>query len=76
MNWVLFSRANCHLCNAFEEELNSFIQSNEIRYKKVDVDSQQKLQTLYGNDVPVLCLNDQVICQHFFDQDKILKVII
>lgn len=75
MTWILFSRDDCHLCDAFEEELNGFIQSSEILYEKVDVDSQQELQTLYGNDVPVLSLNGQVICQHFFDKDKILKVI-
>ena len=75
MKLVLFDRANCHLCEAFEEELNEFLQSTEVLYVKVDVDSQQELQTLYGNDVPVLTFNDQIICQHFFDKDKILKVL-
>lgn len=75
MTWILFSRANCHLCDAFEEELNGFSQGSKIHYKKVDVDSQSELQALYGNDVPVLSFNEQIICQHFFDKDKIIKVI-
>ena len=75
MKLVLFSRTNCQLCDAFEEELNGFLQGMDIHSEKVDIDSQQELQTLYGNDVPVLTLNDQIICQHFFDKDKILKVL-
>jgi len=75
MNLVLYSRDNCHLCDAFEDELNDFLKQTDAGYKKVDVDSQQQFQNLYGNDVPVLTLDDLIICQHFFDRDKILKVI-
>jgi len=40
-----------------------------------DVDADTELRTIYGNDVPVLTFNNKVICQHFFDQDKILKAL-
>ena len=75
MKLVLYSRNNCHLCDAFEDELNTLMQSTEIVCEKVDIDSDPKLQALYGNDVPVLTLNNQTINQHFFDKDKILKVL-
>lgn len=75
MTLVLFSRNNCHLCDAFEEELNSFLQATDISCEKVDVDSRPDLQTRYGNDVPVLSLNDEIICQHFFDKERILEVL-
>lgn len=75
MELVLYSRTNCHLCDAFEDELQALLQSMEIVYEKVDIDSEPKLQALYGNDVPVLTLNSQTINQHFFDKDKILKVL-
>jgi len=74
MNLVLYSRDNCHLCDAFEDELNDFLKQTDAGYEKVDVDSQPQFQNRYGNDVPVLTLDDLIICQHFFDRDKILKV--
>ena len=75
MNLVLYSRLNCHLCDAFEDELNHFLNSIDTDCKKIDIDSLPELQDLYGNDVPVLTLNNQIICQHFFDKDKIIKVL-
>ncbi|MDH5392179.1 MAG: glutaredoxin family protein [Gammaproteobacteria bacterium] len=72
---VLYSRTNCHLCEAFEEELKNFLQTTEMACEKIDIDGRQALQNKYGNDVPVLMFNDEVICQHFFDQDKIIKVL-
>jgi len=75
---VLYSRQNCPLCDAFESELNDFIQSfatNIGKIEKQDVDSDESLKQQYGHDVPVLTLNNQLICQHFFDKDKILKVL-
>jgi len=72
---VLYSRTNCHLCEAFEQELNDFSQTTELVCEKIDIDSQPQLQSLYGSDVPVLMLNDKMICQHFFDKDKMIKVL-
>jgi len=75
LSLTLYSRKNCQLCDAFEHELAELMHSNELEMEKVDVDSHPELQALYGNDVPVLALNEQIICQHFFDQDKILKAL-
>lgn len=78
MKLVLLSRLHCSLCDAFEEELNAFLQTEAVRienYEKQDVDSDAVLKQHYGNDVPVLMLNDQVVCQHFFDKDKTLKAL-
>ena len=72
---VLYSRQNCHLCDAFEAELDDFLQSQKVTSTKIDIDSQPKLQILYGNDVPVLTFEKNIICQHFFDKEKILKAL-
>ena len=59
----------------FESELTAFLDAKRFSLEKVDVDTLPELQALYGNDVPVLALNEEIICQHFFDQDKILKAL-
>ena len=43
--------------------------------EKQDVDQDESLKQQYGHDIPVLTLNDQLVCQHFFDKEKILKVL-
>ena len=75
MSLILYSRNNCQLCDAFEHELSELVHVHKLEMEKVDVDGSPELQALYGNDVPVLALNEQTICQHFFDQDKILKAL-
>jgi len=75
LSLILYSRKNCQLCDAFEHELAELVHTKKLSMEKVDVDSLPELQILYGNDVPVLALNEQTICQHFFDQDKILKAL-
>lgn len=75
MSWVLYSRNDCHLCDAFEAELSGSLPEIKSACKKVDVDSSQELQALYGNDVPVLTFNEEIVCQHFFDKDKIIKAL-
>lgn len=72
---TLYSRKDCQLCDAFEFELAELMQTRKLNVEKVDVDSLPDLQALYGNDVPVLALNEKIICQHFFDQDKIIKAL-
>jgi len=36
-----------------------------------DVDSDAGLARRYGPDVPVLCLDGEVVCRHFLDEDRL-----
>jgi len=76
LSLILYSRNDCQLCDVFESELAELVRTNQLKMEKIDVDSLPELQALYGNDVPVLALNERIICQHFFDQDKILKALL
>jgi hypothetical protein len=71
----LYSRQNCSLCDQFEHELQLLTTKTNFDWQKVDVDSDPVLQSLYGNDVPVLTLKEEIVCQHFFDEEHILKAL-
>ena len=78
MALVLYSRKECSLCDAFEAELKSFLSVTGLsntQYEKIDVDSDAGLKHKYGSDVPVLTINNQLVCQHFFDKDKITQAL-
>jgi hypothetical protein len=36
-----------------------------------DVDSDAGLARRYGPDVPVLCLDGEVVCRHFLDEERL-----
>ncbi len=69
--FVLYIRHGCHLCDAFIEELSGYQQKWAFSYRLVDVDSDTQLAEQYGVRVPLLTLNDEVICEYFLDPDKL-----
>jgi hypothetical protein len=40
-----------------------------------DVDSDARLARRYGPDVPVLCLDGEVVCRHFLDEERLAAVL-
>jgi hypothetical protein len=52
-----------------EEELRPYIQKYNISVQRQYIDNEPALQDLYGDKVPVLTLNDEIICHYFLDAD-------
>jgi hypothetical protein len=52
-----------------EEELRPYIQKYNISVQRKYIDNEPALQDLYGDKVPVLTLNDEIICHYFLDAD-------
>ena len=68
---TLYTRHGCHLCEAFRDELNASMALWEFKLREIDVDSTAVLAEKYGVLVPVLVAGDEVLCQHFFDPDRL-----
>jgi len=60
LHFVLFTRQGCHLC----EEAERLLQKEQDRYRfkleVVDVDSKKELAAQFGEQVPVVTVNDQI----------------
>jgi hypothetical protein len=52
-----------------EEELRPYIQKYNISVQRQYIDNEPALQDLYGDKVPVLTLDDEIICHYFLDAD-------
>ena len=72
---MLYSRSNCALCEAMEDELRPFIEKYSITVKRKYIDNEAVLQKLYGDKVPVLTLNNEILCHYFLDTEILLKAI-
>ncbi|MCK4676407.1 MAG: glutaredoxin family protein [Gammaproteobacteria bacterium] len=75
MKFMIYSRSNCPLCEAMEDELRPFIEKYSITVNRIYIDNEAVLQKLYGDKVPVLTLNNEILCHYFLDTEILLKAI-
>ena len=75
LEFILFSRSNCPLCEAMEDELRPYIKEYLITVKRQYIDNDAELEQRYGNKVPVLTLNDETLCEYFLDAELLFRLI-
>jgi len=75
LKFILYSRSSCSLCEAMEEELMPFIEKYSLTINRQYIDNETALQELYGDKVPVLTLDNEILCHYFLDKDILLKAI-
>ena len=66
----LFGRAYCHLC----EEMGQALRSLGVQFTEIDVDSDPRLDELYGENVPVLLKDGVEVCRHRLTPEAIAKL--
>ena len=59
----IYSRSNCHLCDVALETLVELQKEFSFTIKKVNIDGNPELEAQYGEQVPVILINNQ---QHDF----------
>lgn len=61
---VLYYRDRCHLCEEMAAFLFRHWPAVAARLRWVDVDGDAQLQARYGEDVPVLLHDGEIVCRH------------
>ncbi len=59
-----------------EDELRPFIEKYDITVRRQYIDNEPALQATYGDKVPVLALDEKIICHYFLDTDALSKVLV
>lgn len=73
---MLLSRAECGLCEEFEQQLLQFATEHPLPpLEKRDVDTDPQLARRHGLDIPVLLLDGVKVCQHFLDRDELRRLL-
>ncbi|MCB1739051.1 MAG: glutaredoxin family protein [Gammaproteobacteria bacterium] len=67
----LFIRHGCHLCDRMRAELYPYEQQGRATVRVHDVDADPTLCERYGLRVPVLCLGDEVLAEFFLDPSTV-----
>lgn len=75
MEMTLYSRSNCSLCEAMEEELAAYITQYKLTIYRVFIDNDLTLEDRYGSLVPVLVYDGTEVCRYYLDRDRLLQII-
>lgn len=75
LEFTLYSRSNCPLCEAMEDELRPFIKKYNITVKRRYIDNEPELEQRYGTKVPVLTHDEKTLCEYFLDPEPLLSAI-
>ncbi len=73
IEFTVYSRYGCHLCEDLLQQLSQLQQAHNFRILEVDVDSRPQLIEQYGSQVPVVTCGDEQICHYFLDQAAVLQ---
>ena len=55
----VYSRSNCHLCEVALEVINDIRKEFEFTITKILIDGNTELEEKYGEQVPVILINNQ-----------------
>ena len=56
---TVFTRHGCHLCHAAIELLESMRSELDFTIEKIYIDYDEKLESLYGEQIPVIHINGE-----------------
>ena len=68
---VLYSRPECHLCDAVVERLQPLLAGRPVALEIVDVDSSVALERRYGLRIPVLVAGDIEVSGYPLDEARV-----
>jgi glutaredoxin len=67
---TIYSRPNCHLCDEAKSAVRAAGCEDEFVLVEVDIDTDPRLIDLYGNDIPVIFINDKKAFKHRVDPNE------
>lgn len=71
LKFVLYTKADCSLCDKAKAELDLFRRECEFELTLVDIESDAALFEKHKHDIPVLEINGREAAKHFLNQKKL-----
>ena len=75
LKFELFTRSGCHLCEEMEQEITLLQAKLGFTTNIIEISESQELEGLYGDKVPVLAYENNIICMYVIDEDTLLETI-
>lgn len=71
---VIYTRRDCSLCEQMEAGVRRAA-GDDVPLVMVEIDDDPTLVRRFGADVPVLCLDGEVVCKHFLDPGRLMAAL-
>ncbi len=75
MNFILYSRPGCGLCEEMLTHLRALPSAAGIPVQVIDVDDDPRTRARFGHKVPVLLLAGELVCHGHLDQAEVDKAL-
>ena len=73
MEFIIYSRQDCHLCDVMKDELEAMAGFKTETIKLVDIDNDPALKKRFNDQIPVLFVDDVEICRHRLSKKRLLR---
>ena len=70
----VYSRHGCHLCEKLLEDLLPIVRGR-LRVDVIDIDSDERLKSLYDTRVPVVEFAGELLCEYTLDVAVIREIL-
>jgi glutaredoxin len=75
VDWVLYTRRGCHLCEQAEDWLAALgVSPHTLARHVVDVDGDPSVQRIHGQRVPVLEIDGDVVLEGRFAEADVARL--
>jgi hypothetical protein len=71
LDFVVYSKANCHLCDVMLRDLRQLINDTEVRLAVIDISGSEELTARYGDKIPVLAADGVELCHYRLDDRRV-----
>jgi Glutaredoxin-like domain (DUF836) len=75
MRFSLYSRPGCGLCEEMLAELAELPAAQGIAVDVIDVDGDSAAKRRYGHKIPVLLLEEELVCHGRLDPEEVHKAL-
>jgi glutaredoxin len=72
---IIYSRVHCHLCEEAEKSVREVLTEIPFELEVIDINEDQGLERLYGEEVPVITINGDVHDYYKVDKRRLLKAL-
>lgn len=72
---TVYSRKNCHLCDAVKEMLASLQSEADFQWTEVDIDSDPELRAKFDVEVPMVFIDGKKAFKYRVERTQFLKVL-
>lgn len=70
-HWEVLSRPDCSLCDTLLLELTELLGEQGVAVQVRDITGDGDLERKYGNRIPVLLIDGEVVCAYRLDRARV-----